>query len=112
MGLETSHVYKCLEKRTLILGFEIIDLFVLSLLLCVLNFIFSSADFKLFYTFGPVLALATVLKLAKQGQANNFVLHWLRYHFTPGVFRAFPKAKNDNLLLILRKEVHARLRSC
>jgi hypothetical protein len=110
MGLDTSRVYKCLEKKTLILGFEIVDLFALSLLLCVLNFIFSGAEFKLFYTFGPVLVVALILRLAKRGQADNFILHWLKYHFTPGILQAFPVATDQNLLNSLRKKGHANAR--
>src|SRR3989338_10447785 len=104
MGLDTSRVYKCLEKKTLILGFEIVDLFALSFLLCVLNFIFSSTEFKLLYTFGPVLIVALILRLAKRGQADNFILHWVKYHFTPGILRAFPMAHDQNLLYSLRKK--------
>lgn len=113
MGLDTSKVYKCLEKKTLIFGFEIADLFVLSLLLCVLNFIFSNSDFKLFYTFGPVLVLAAILRVAKIGKADNFVIHWLKFQFAPGVFSAFPRATDNNLLLRLRKKgrTHARFHS-
>lgn len=110
MGLDTSRVYKCLEKKTLILGFEIVDLFALSLLLCVLNFIFSSSDFKLFLTFGPVLVLAGVLKIAKRGEADNFILHWLRFQFAPGVFRAFPRANDNNLLQLIRKKGRSNAR--
>ena len=48
MSLESSTVYKCLEKKTLILGFEVVDLLVMSILLCLLNFIFAESAFKLF----------------------------------------------------------------
>lgn len=114
MGLDTSKVYKCLEKKTLILGFEIVDLFVLSMFFCVLNFVFSGSTFKLFFTFGPGLALATVLRVAKIGKADNFILHWLRFQFAPGVYRAFPKANDNNLLLRLQRKArrNARLNTC
>ena len=110
MGVATSRVYKCLEKKTLVMGFEIIDVFVLSLILCILNFVFATADFKLLLTFGPVCGLAILLRLAKRGQSDNFVLHWLRFQFAPGVFSAFPKAKMNNLLLALRRKGRKRAR--
>lgn len=109
-GLETSRVFKCLEKKTLILGFEIIDLFALSFLLCLLNFVFADASLKLFWTFGPTLMLAAILKLAKSGKADGFLLHWIRFHISPGVFRAFPKASNDNLLRQLKQKGTKRAR--
>ena len=110
MGMDTSKVYKCLEKKTLIFGFEIVDLFALSFLLCVLNFVFSGSDFKLFVTFGPVLVLAGVLKIAKRGQADNFILHWLKFQLAHGVIRAFPSANDGNLLALMRRKEksHAR----
>ncbi len=102
-GLNASNVYKCLEKKTLILGFEIMDLFLLSFLLCLLNFLFSASAYKLFYTFGPTLVVGVFLRIMKQGKADGYLIHWLRYHLTPGIYRAFPRASPTNQLLHLRK---------
>ena len=99
MGLETSTVYKCLEKKTLILGFEVVDLLILSLLLCGLNFVFVNSAYKLFYTFGPVAILAVVLRLMKSGKAENFLLHWIRFQFSPGIYKAWPACTDKNSLL-------------
>lgn len=107
MGLNSSSVYKCLEKKTLILGFEIMDLFILSFLLCLLNFLFSASAYKLFYTFGPTLLVGGVLRMMKSGKADGYLLHWLRYHLTPGIYRAFPPASNNNRHLRIRKRVLA-----
>ncbi len=109
--IEQSQVYKCLEKKTLILGFELPDLFALSLLLCVLNFIFATSDLKFFFTFGPTALLGLLLRLMKTGKADNYLLHWVRYHISPGIFRAFPLAGKNELLKIKYKGVHrARFR--
>lgn len=102
MGINSSTVYKCLEKKTLILGFEIIDLFLLSFLLCLLNFLFSSSALKLFYTFGPTLIAGAFLRIMKQGKADGYLMHWLRYHLTPGIYRAFPRANPNNQLLKMK----------
>lgn len=101
-GLNASTVYKCLERKTLVLGFEIIDLFLLSFLLCLLNVLFSSSAYKLFYTFGPTLGVGMFLRLMKQGQADGYLIHWLRYHLAPGIYRAFPRAALNNQLLKLK----------
>jgi hypothetical protein len=104
MGLTSSTVYKCLEKKTLVLGFEIMDLFILSFLLCLLNLLFSSSSYKLFYTFGPTLAVGLFLRTMKNGKADGYLIHWLRYHITPGIYQAFPACEAaSNQLLILRK---------
>jgi len=109
--LEQSQVYKCLEKKTLILGFELPDLFTLSLLLCVLNFIFATAELKFFFTFGPTALLGLLLRLMKTGKAENYLLHWVRYHISPGIFKAFPLAEKNEFLKIKNKGVpRARFR--
>lgn len=107
MELYTSKVYKCLEKKTLILGFEIIDLFLLSFVLCLLNFLFSASAYKLFYTFGPTLIMGIFLRVMKHGKADGYLIHWLRYHLTPGIYRAFPRASQNNQLLKLKGSRHA-----
>ena len=103
--IEQSQVYKCLEKKTLILGFELPDLFALSLLLCVLNFIFATSDLKFLFTFGPTVILGLLLRLMKTGKADNYLLHWVRYHLSPGIFQAFPLAGKNELLKIKCKGV-------
>ncbi len=109
--IEQSQVYKCLEKKTLILGFELPDLFALSLLLCVLNFIFATSDLKFFVTFGPVALLGLLLRIMKNGKADNYLLHWLRYHISPGIYRAFPLA-GKNEFLKLKYKGGPRVRFC
>lgn len=104
MSLESSTVYKCLEKKTLILGFEVIDLFVMSALLCLLNFIFAESSLKLFFTFGPVGIIAILLRVMKMGKAENYLLHWLKFQFTPGVFRAWPLCGDQNALIHMRQK--------
>lgn len=92
MALKTSEVYRCLEKKTLVFGFEILDLFLVFSLLAVLNLLFRAAPYKFFWTWGPALILGLVLRLGKAGKPENYLAHLLRYHFSPGVFSAFPLA--------------------
>jgi hypothetical protein len=109
--IEQSQVYKCLEKKTLILGFELPDLFALSLLLCILNFIFATSDLKFFFTFGPTALLGLLLRVMKNGKADNYLLHWARYHISPGIYQAFPLAENNELLkLKMKRGPHVRFR--
>jgi len=112
MALESSTVYKCLEKKTLILGFEVVDLFLMSVLLCVLNFVFVDSSMKLFFTFGPVAIVAALLRIMKMGKAENYLLHWIRFQIAPGVFKAWPRATSPNALLkIKQKGKYARRKS-
>lgn len=101
--IDQSQVYKCLEKKTLILGFELPDLFILSLLLCVLNLLFGDSAYKLFLTWGPPLILAVIFRVMKIGKADGFLFHWIKYHLSPGVMSAFLKAKDNALIRMRRK---------
>lgn len=94
MGLKTSKVYKCLEKKTLILGFEIFDLFLLCILLSVLNLVCGNSQWKLFYTWVPTLILAVALRYGKKDKPDNFMVHWLKFQFSPGVYSAFQLVKD------------------
>ena len=94
MALKNFEVYKCLERKTLILGFEILDLFVCFLLLAVLSMFFKEAPYKFFITWGPSLLLATILRIGKTGKPDNYLLHLIRFQFLPGIISAFPMASN------------------
>jgi hypothetical protein len=93
VGLKTSEVYRCLEKKTLIFGFEMIDLFAVFLLLALSNFFFSGLRYKVLWTWAPALALALFLRLGKAGKPENYLLHWVRYQISPGVLSSFPLAQ-------------------
>jgi hypothetical protein len=107
-GLDTSQVYKCLEKKMLILGFEIVDLFLLGILFCILNFVFSSSSLKLFLTFLPVLIAAIALRLLKHGKADNYFLHLVRFYIFPGLYHAFPLATDENQFAKLKRKTNAQ----
>lgn len=98
MNLNTSNVYKCLEKKTLILGFEIIDLFALMMILSVLNFVTGSSEWKFFLTWIPIILIGAVLRIAKKGKPDQFLVHWLRFQVLPGVFWGWPEAESQNAL--------------
>lgn len=92
MALKTSDVYRCLDKKALVLGFEIVDLLAVFLFLSVLNFLFRGLPYKFFITWVPALGVALFLKLGKAGKPENYLLHWVRFQFIPIVFSSFPLA--------------------
>ncbi len=92
MSLKTSEVYRCLEKKTLVFGFEIVDLFLVFTVLAVLNFILGSVPYKFFWTWGPAMALGFGLRIGKAGKPDNYLAHWVRFQFSSGVLSAFALA--------------------
>ena len=99
MALKTSEVYRCLEKKTLVFGFEILDLFLVFSVLAVLNFILGSVPYKFFWTWGPSLALGIGLRIGKSGKPDNYLLHLARFHFSPGILSAFELASQRSRFL-------------
>lgn len=104
MGLESTPVSKCLDKKTLILGFEMPDLLIVFMLLAVLNFLFGQTNQKLLLVWLPPLVLAAVLRYGKKGKPENFIVHWVRFQISPGVYSAFPESSNSQAIPKSKKE--------
>ena len=90
MALHTTPVSKCLDKKLIVLGYEIPDVIAIFLTLSVLNFIFGQTSLKIVLVWLPTLALAIVLRIGKRGKPDNFLIHWLRFQIRPGYLSAFP----------------------
>ena len=93
MALRSSEVYRCLDKKTLVFGFEIVDLFLVFACLSILSLVLSGVPNKFLWTWGPSLALGLFLKIGKAGKPDNYLVHVLRFQFSPGVLGAFPLAE-------------------
>ena len=89
MELKATSVSKCLDKKIVIMGFEIPDLLVIFLTLSILNFLFGTTSMKFVLVWLPAIALAFVLRISKRGKPDNYLVHWLRYQMRPGVLSAF-----------------------
>ena len=93
MGLKTSTVYRCLDKKTDVFGFELIDLFIVFTTLDFLNLIMGHIPYKFLFTWAPTLGLAVFIKLIKRGKPDNYLLHFVKFRFQPKVLSAFILAK-------------------
>lgn len=94
MQIKTTTVSKCLDKKMIIMGFEIPDLLAIFFTLSVLNFVFGSTSMKLVLVWLPTIALAAVLRVSKRGKPDNYLVHWLRFQIRPGVLSAFDPASS------------------
>lgn len=104
MALKTSQVYRALQKKTLVFGFEIVDLFAVFLLLAFLNLILKTVAYKFIWTWGPALGLALFLRIGKAGKPENYLLHLARFYFLPPVFSAFPLSHPRGRFIQTKKE--------
>lgn len=89
ISLQSTAVSRCLEKKILFVGFELIDVLAIFLFLAGLNLAFSRTDYKGLLIWLPTLTLAAALRLAKRGKPDNFLLHFARFHLRPRVLFAF-----------------------
>jgi hypothetical protein len=80
MALKVEPTSKSLERKLLIMGFEIPDLLAIFLLLSILNFSFGSTNYKLFLVWLPTLAAAVTLRIAKHGKPDNYLIHLGKYY--------------------------------
>ena len=89
MDLKMTSVSKCLDKKMMIMGFEIPDLLFIFLTMSILNFLFGSTSMKWLFVWLPSLSLGLTLKFTKRGKPDNYLIHWLRYQIKPGILKAF-----------------------
>ncbi len=93
MALDVKSVSMSLDKKLIILGFEVLDLLALCLVISILNFVFGSTSLKLYLVWIPSIVLATVIRLGKRGKPDNYILHWIRFQIRPGILSAFPDSE-------------------
>jgi len=95
MPLRTVPVSRCLDKKLQIAGFEIPDLLAVFFLLSILNFMFGKTDQKLLLIWFPSLFVAVVLRLAKRGKPERYLVHFARYHLrSRSLFAFYEPTKN------------------
>lgn len=90
--MRVTSVSKCLDKKLQMFGFEMPDLLAIFLSLSTLNLLFGSHPYKFLFVWIPPAILAVVLRIGKRGKPENFLIHWLRFQISPGVYSAFLKS--------------------
>lgn len=89
MNLRTTPVSKCLDKKLILLGFEVPDILAIFITLSTLNFLFGGTQLKSVFVWFPTLALALTIYLGKRGKPDNHLVHWVRFQIRPGKLSAF-----------------------
>jgi len=89
MSLRESPVNRCLDRKLVMFGFEVVDLLAIFLCLSILNFIFGQTNMKLLMIWTPTLALALTLRIGKIGKPDKYLIHWIKFQVQPGIYNAF-----------------------
>ena len=78
--LESSQVNRSLERKTLILWLELIDIFIIVTTASLLNLVFGQTGLKLYLVYLPTILLSITMIMTKRGKPDQFLLHFMRYH--------------------------------
>lgn len=89
MELRTTFVSKSLDRKIKIMGFEVFDLLTIFMTISILNFLFGQMPYSFFLIWLPTIILALTLYYGKRGKPDNYLVHWLRYQFSPSKYSAF-----------------------
>jgi len=95
-ALKVAPVSRCLDKKMMIMGFEVPDLLIIFLTMSILNFLFGSTSLKWLFVWLPSATLAAVIRFSKRGKPEDYLVHWLRFQIKPGVLCAFMEPTNSN----------------
>lgn len=89
MALRSEPTSQSLEKKLLIMGFEVPDVLAIFLLLSILNFAFGSTNHKLLLVWGPVALTAIALRIGKRGKPDNYLVHLAKFQIRSKYLSAF-----------------------
>ncbi len=89
MALRSEPTSQSLERKLLILGYEVPDVLAIFLLLSILNFLFGQTNYKLFLVWLPTILIAIILRLGKRGKPENYLVHLFKFHTKSKYFSAF-----------------------
>jgi len=103
--LKSTPVSQSLDKKMLIMGFEIPDLLFIFLTMSTLNFFFGTSDLKWLLVWIPSLSLATIFRITKKGKPDNYLIHWLRFQIKPGILKAFQDSPDSQKFYNLKRKI-------
>jgi hypothetical protein len=93
--LGVSKVSRSLDRKTLIMWLEIMDIFILVTFCSVLNLVFSGTGLKLYFVYLPTLVLGATLVVAKWGKPEKFLIHFLKFHLQPKHLTCFHSGPDE-----------------
>jgi hypothetical protein len=93
--MRATSVSKCLDRKLIMFGFEVLDLLAVFLVISILNLVFGQMPFKWLFVWAPSVALACVLRWGKRGKPEKYLIHWIRFRIKPGVYSAFPEVPHS-----------------
>ena len=112
MALKSEPTSQSLERKLLIMGFEVPDVLLIFLVLSILNFVLGPTGYKFSLVWLPTVLLAIALRIGKRGKPDNYLIHLFRFKSSPKYYSAFqepaiqkapPRLKDSTHGLISRR---------
>jgi len=90
MNLRSSPVHGCLDNRISVMaGFEFPELVLLLLIFSILSLLFAEWDYASLISFIPTIILGLIIRIARRGRSEGYLIAWVRFQFRPGTLSAF-----------------------
>jgi hypothetical protein len=99
LPLNSEPTSQSLDKKLLIMGFEVPDVLGIFLLLSVLNFAFGGTDHKLLLIWLPVVTAGLVLRIGKKDKPDNYLVHLVKFKIRKKHLSAFTEPSRDRTYL-------------
>ena len=93
MELQTSSVHRKLDAKLKIVGLEAPDLLFVLIFAAVMNLFFGRTSLALPLVIVLPLVMLGILYVGKRDKPDGFLIHLLRFYFTPGFFSAGEESK-------------------
>jgi hypothetical protein len=108
--VRVTNISKCLDRKLVLFGFEVLDLLAIFLVLSILNLLFGQMPLKSLFVWAPTVTLACILRWGKRGKPDKYLVHWVRFQIKPGIYSAFPEVPHSKSVPRLPevKNVHTR----
>ena len=88
MELETSRVYRNLEMKLKIAGFDAFDFLLILLFSGIMNLIFGGTALGIYFVFILPGLIMAVLYFGKRNKPEGFLKRFIRFYFLPACFKA------------------------
>jgi hypothetical protein len=98
LELKTSTVHRKLDRKLKIAGLEAPDLLAVLMFGAIMNLIFGQTALALPIVIILPSVMLLVLYFGKRDKPDGYLLHLLRFYFTPGFYSAGEDPKHEHLM--------------
>ena len=107
--LDTARIYRNLESKLKIGGFESLDLILALFSSGIMNLIFGGSDIAFYFVSIPPILILGIAWFGKRNRPEGFLRDAIRYYFLPHYLSAGKKSENHKFR---RRKIYEGNKSC